>query len=56
MPRSRLLLDYATDHAEAEVPDIFRRGPEGFKLNVELIEASGELLKDIRKRHLYRRG
>lgn len=48
-----LFLDYAADRDEAEVPDPYYGGEEGFERVLELIEAASEgLLTDIRRRHL----
>ena len=49
-------LDFAVGSSEAEVPDPFYGGPEGFEHVLDLVEAASEgLLEDIKKNHLARR-
>lgn len=50
----RPFLDYAPGRAEAEVPDPFYGGPEGFEHALDLVEEASEgLLEDIQRRHLH---
>lgn len=48
----RLFMDYATGHAEQEVPDPYYGGATGFERVLDLIEqAAAGLLADIRRQH-----
>jgi protein-tyrosine phosphatase len=52
----RPFLDYAPNPIEAEVPDPFYGGPEGFEHVMDLVEAASKgLLKEIKKKHLTNR-
>lgn len=52
----RLLLDYAPDSPQQEVPDPYYGGPNGFEHVLELVEESVlGLLDDVRERHLNER-
>ncbi len=49
----RPFLGFASDSAEAEVPDPFYGGPQGFERVLDLVEEASEgLLEDICQRHL----
>jgi protein-tyrosine phosphatase len=49
----RLLLDYAPDLPQEEVPDPYFGGPDGFEHVLDLVEeAAWGLLDDIREKHL----
>ena len=49
----RLLMDYAPEMPEREIPDPYYGGPGGFEHAMDLIEEASEgLLKDIRRRLL----
>ncbi|OGT21230.1 MAG: phosphotyrosine protein phosphatase [Gammaproteobacteria bacterium RBG_16_57_12] len=49
----RLFLDYAPHMNEAEVPDPYYGGMNGFEQVLDLVEAAAEgLLKEIRNKHL----
>jgi protein-tyrosine phosphatase len=49
----RLLLDYAPDSTQREVPDPYFGGPDGFEHVLDLVEAAARgLLDDIREKHL----
>lgn len=49
----RLLLEYAPDLSQQEVPDPYFGGPDGFEHVLDLVEeAVRGLLDDVRKRHL----
>jgi protein-tyrosine phosphatase len=47
-----LILEFAPQLAEREVPDPYYGGPEGFERVFDMIEAAAAgLLEDIRSRH-----
>lgn len=49
----KLLLDYAPDTSQREVPDPYYGGPDGFERVLDLVEEAAQgLLDDVRKRHL----
>jgi protein-tyrosine phosphatase len=51
----RLLMEYAEDRAETQVPDPYYGGPDGFERVMDLVsEACEGLLADIRRRHFGR--
>lgn len=51
----RLLMDYASDRPESEVPDPYYGSSDGFELVLDLVEEASEgLLAEIREKHLGR--
>jgi protein-tyrosine phosphatase len=51
--RLRMLLDFASQHGETEVPDPYYGAFDGFEYALDLIEdAAAGLLADIRAKHL----
>ena len=51
--RLNLFLDFAEGRSEAEIPDPYYGGPQGFEHVFDLVEeASRGLIEDIRKRYL----
>lgn len=52
----RLLMEYAPDSSQKEVPDPYYGGPDGFEYVLDLVEeAARGLLDEIRGRHLSER-
>lgn len=49
----RLLLEYAPNSSQKEVPDPYYGGPDGFEHALDLVEEAAQgLLEDVRKRYL----
>lgn len=49
----QLLMEYAPDSSQKEVPDPYYGGPDGFEHALDLVEEAAQgLLEDVRKRYL----